>query len=146
MAPQHSMEPTVFRSAGQRLCDQPPDPPHHPAAGHAGTPEDVPIQEKGWREAVYAFYPITINEFKIDDADVTYVDQDPSKPLHFTHLNFLAGNIRNIRSPKDAYPSDLNLEGTYFGSGRIEMKGHANFLAEPHAGINADLGFAARRP
>jgi hypothetical protein len=101
--------------------------------------EDVPIHKKGWREAVYAFYPIKINQFKIEDADVTYVDQDPAKPLHVTHLNFLAGNIRNIRSPNDSYPSDLALDGNMFGSGRIAMKGHANFLAEPHAGINADL-------
>ena len=101
--------------------------------------EEVPIQEKGWREAVYSFYPIKINEFKIEDADVTYVDQDASKPLHFTHLNLLAGNIRNIRSPNDAYPSDLTLDGNIFGSGRIVMQGHANFLAEPHAGIKGDL-------
>ena len=101
--------------------------------------EEVPLQEKGWREAVYSFYPITINEFKIEDADVTYVDQDASKPLHLTHLNILAGNIRNIRSPNEAYPSDLTADGNIFGSGRIEMQGHANFLAEPHAGIKADL-------
>lgn len=101
--------------------------------------EEVPIQGKGWREAVYSFYPIKINEFKIEDADVTYVDQDASKPLHFTHLNLLAGNIRNIRSPNDAYPSDLTLDGNIFGSGRVGMQGHANFLAEPHAGIKADL-------
>ena len=75
--------------------------------------EEVPIQEKGWREAVYSFYPIKINEFKIEDADVTYVDQDASKPLHFTHLNLLAGNIRNVRSPNDTYPSDLTLDGTH---------------------------------
>ncbi|HXT67190.1 MAG TPA: DUF748 domain-containing protein [Nitrospiraceae bacterium] len=101
--------------------------------------DTVPIHQKGWRDAAYSFYPIKINEFKIEDADVTYVDQDPSKPLHFTHLNLLAGNIRNIRSPNDAYPSDLNLDGNIFGSGKIQMKGHANFLAEPYAGINADL-------
>ncbi|MEO6112541.1 MAG: DUF748 domain-containing protein [Nitrospiraceae bacterium] len=101
--------------------------------------EEVPIHEKGWREAVYSFYPIKVNEFKIEDADVTYVDQDASKPLHFTHLNLLAGNIRNIWSPNDAYPSDLNLDGNIFDSGRILMKGHANFLAEPHAGIDADM-------
>ena len=100
---------------------------------------EVPIQEKGWREALYSFYPIKINEFKIEEADVTYVDQDASKPLHFTHLNLLAGNIRNIRSPNDAYPSNLTLSGNIFDSGRIEMRGHANFLAEPHAGINAHL-------
>src|SRR5207302_5351831 len=38
--------------------------------------EEVPIHEKGWREAVYAFYPIKINHFKIEDANVIYVDQD----------------------------------------------------------------------
>lgn len=101
--------------------------------------DDVPIHQKGWRDAVYSFYPIKINEFIIDDADVTYVEQDPSKPLHVTHLNLLAGNIRNIRSPNNTYPSDLNLDGNIFGSGRVQMKGHANFLAEPHVGINADL-------
>ena len=101
--------------------------------------EEVPIHEKGWREAVYSFYPIKINEFKIEDADVTYVDQDASHPLHITHLNLLAGNIRNIRSPNDAYPSDLTLDGNIFESGRIQMQGHTNFLAEPHVGIKADL-------
>ena len=101
--------------------------------------EEVPIQGKGWREAVYSFYPIKINEIKIEDADVTYVDQDASKPLHFTQFNLLAGNIRNIRSPNDAYPSDLTLDGHIFDSGRIQMQGHANFLAEPHAGIKAHL-------
>jgi len=102
--------------------------------------DEVPIHEKGWRDAVYSFYPFKINEFKVVGADVTYVDQDPSKPLHLTHLNFRVGNIRNIRSPNDAYPSDLSLDGNIFGSGRIELKGHANFMAEPHAGINADMG------
>ncbi|MEP6933095.1 MAG: DUF748 domain-containing protein [Nitrospirota bacterium] len=101
--------------------------------------EEVPIHEKGWREGVYSFYPLKINQFKIEDADVTYVDQDASKPLHVTHLNLLAENIRNIRSPKDAYPSDLTLDGNIFDSGRVQMQGHANFLAEPYAGISADV-------
>jgi hypothetical protein len=99
----------------------------------------VPLHKKGWRDAVYSFYPWKVNEFKVRDADVTYIDQDPSKPLHLTHLNFRVGNIRNIRYPNDAYPSDLQLDGNIFDTGRIELKGHANFLSEPHAGIDADL-------
>jgi len=102
--------------------------------------DEVPLHKKGWRDAVYSFYPIKINELKIVEADITYVDQDPSRPLHLTHLNFRVGNIRNIRSANDTYPSDLSLEGNIFDSGRVRMKGHANFLAEPHAGIDADLG------
>jgi hypothetical protein len=104
--------------------------------------DEVSIHEKGWRDAVYSFYPFEINEFKVVEADVTYADQDPSKPLHLTHLNFKVGNIRNIRLPDNTYPSDLSLDGNLFGSGRIELKGHANFLAEPHAGINADMALA----
>jgi hypothetical protein len=101
--------------------------------------DSVPLHQKGWREAVYSFYPFKVNEFKVNDADVTYVDQDPSKPLHLTHLNFRVGNIRNIRYRNDSYPSDLQLDGNIFDTGRIELKGHANFLAEPHASIDADL-------
>jgi hypothetical protein len=101
--------------------------------------DEKPIHKKGWRDAVYSFYPFKINEFKVVDADLTYVDQDPSKPLHLTHLNFKVGNIRNIHFPNDAYPSDLSLDGNIFGPGRIELKGHANFLSEPSAGINADM-------
>jgi hypothetical protein len=66
--------------------------------------DEVPIHEKGWREAVYSFYPLKINQFKIENAEVTYVDQDSSKPLHVTHLNLLAGNIRNMRSPQGGVP------------------------------------------
>jgi hypothetical protein len=101
--------------------------------------DDVPIHQKGWQDAVYAFYPLDMNKFVIEDADVTYVDQDASKPLHFTHVNVHVENIRNIRSPTDTYPSDLTMDGTIFGSGRIQIKGHANFLARPHAGINTDV-------
>ncbi len=101
--------------------------------------DTVPIHQKGWRDAVYSFYPFKINEFKVTDADVTYVDRDQSKPLHLTNLNFRVGNIRNIRFPDDAYPSDLSLKGTIFETGTIGLNGHANFLAEPHAGIDADM-------
>jgi hypothetical protein len=101
--------------------------------------DEVPIHQKGWRDAVYSFYPIKINEFRVKDADITYVDQDPSKPLHLTHLNFRAGNIRNIRLPNDSYPSDISVDGNIFGSGKIRVNGHGNFMAEPHVGINAHL-------
>lgn len=101
--------------------------------------EKKAIHKKGWRDAISEFYPFRINEFKIEDAHVTYVDQDPSKPLLLSHVYFRAGNILNIRSPNDTYPSDLDLEGVIFGSGRIQLRGHANFLSRPHAGMDADM-------
>lgn len=101
--------------------------------------DPVPVKEKGWRDAVYSFYPIKINEFKITDAEGTYVDQDPSRPLVFHHFNFRVGNIRNIHYRNDAYPSDLHLDGILFKSGKVVANGHANFLAEPHMGVDADI-------
>ncbi len=105
----------------------------------SGLHEETSRRKERWREGIYSFYPVKINELIIEDADVTYVDQDPSRPLHVTHLNLQAGNIRNIRFPDDTYPSELALNGNLFGTGRLEMNGHANFLAEPHAGINVEI-------
>jgi len=101
--------------------------------------DEVPIQRKGWRDAVYSFYPIKINEFRVFDADITYVDQDSEHPLHFTQLDLVAGNVRNIRSPDDSYPSDIGLTGNIFDTGRVTLRGRANFLAQPHVGFDADI-------
>jgi uncharacterized protein DUF748 len=101
--------------------------------------DEVPIHEKGWRDAVYSFYPFKINEFKVQDAEVTYIDQDPKKPLQLHHLNFRAGNIRNIRSKNNTYPSDIYIDAVVFESGKMRLDGNANFMAEPHFGFNADI-------
>jgi len=101
--------------------------------------DEVPIHEKGWRDAVYSFYPFKINEFKIVDAEVTYVDQDPNKPLRLHHLTFQAGNIRNIHFKDNTYPSDIYVDGVVFDSGKLRLAGKANFMAEPHFGFNAHI-------
>ncbi len=80
-----------------------------------------------------------MNAFRVRDADITYVDESPFKPLHLSEVNFRAGNIRNVHSGEHVYPSDIYLEGNVFGSGRIAVDGSANFLAKPHPGIKADL-------
>ena len=101
--------------------------------------DEVPIHQKGWRDAVYSFYPFKINEFKVHDAEVTYIDQDPAKPLQLHHLNFRAGNIRNIHFKDNTYPSDIYVDAVMFESGKIRLDGYANFLADPHFAFNADI-------
>jgi hypothetical protein len=101
--------------------------------------DKTPVQERGWQEALESIYPLKINEFKVNDDEVTYVDEGPFRPLHVSQLNFRAGNIRNIWSPDHVYPSDLHLEGQVFDSGRMLLDGHANFLAEPHIALNVQL-------
>src|SRR5262245_54247795 len=64
----------------------------------AADPE--PVTRKGWQEAFEAIYPLKINEFRIADGVVTYVATGPFAPLHVSHVNFTARNIRNIRDPE----------------------------------------------
>jgi len=99
---------------------------------------EVPMQEKGWQEALEALaFDLKINRLRVRNGDVTYVDRGPFKPLRFSGVQLRAENIRNIRSRERAYPSDLHLEARVFDAGRLWVDGHADFLAEPHLGVEA---------
>jgi Domain of Unknown Function (DUF748) len=99
----------------------------------------VPLKKQGWQQAVEAIYPLKINDLTIHDATITYIDEDPKKPLHLSHLNLKAENIRNVRLPDKVYPSSFHLETAIFGTGRGVIDGKANFLAVPYPGFNARM-------
>jgi hypothetical protein len=100
---------------------------------------DVPLKERGWQQAVEAIYPLKINSLKVKDASVTYIDQDPKKPLVLNHLNIQATNIRNIHQPDQVYPSTFHLDTAVFDTGRATADGAANLLAVPYPGIKAHI-------
>ncbi len=97
----------------------------------------IPLKELGWQQAVESISPLKINSLKINDANITYIDQDPKRPLILSHLNLQATNIRNIHQPDHVYPSSFHLETAFFGSGHGSIDGNANFLAKPYPGIKA---------
>lgn len=97
----------------------------------------VQLKERGWQQALEQIYPLKINTVTVKDASVTYIDQDPQKPLVLSRLNLQAANIRNIRQAGIAYPSPFHLDTAIFGTGHGTVDGDANFLTEPHPGINA---------
>jgi hypothetical protein len=101
--------------------------------------DETPIQERGWQEALQAIYPLKINRFAIRNGDLTYVDKGPFKPLNVTKLNFIAENIRNVKSEKGVYPSPVYLEGVVFDKGKAKLEGYADFFATPHLALKADL-------
>lgn len=100
------------------------------------------LHEKGWQEAAEAVYPLKINRLQIRDGHITYVDRDAKRPLQLDHLNILAENIRNVRSPDDVYPSTVHIDTTVFKTGKLRVDGHANFLSEPQASMNVDVDIA----
>ncbi|HKT35517.1 MAG TPA: DUF748 domain-containing protein [Nitrospira sp.] len=102
--------------------------------------DDVPVKERGWQDAVESVYPFKINQVRITDAELTYIDEaQPERPLRARRVNLFASNIRNVHSSEQDYPSEFSLEGTLFESGSIRLQGHADFLAEPHVAVKADL-------
>ena len=98
--------------------------------------DPTPVKDRGWQQAALAIFPFKINLLRVNDGDFVYIDEDPSRPLHIAHLFFRANNIRNIHSKNRVYPSPVHAEGVIFETGRGVVDGHADFLAEPFAGIH----------
>lgn len=97
------------------------------------------LEDVGWQEALQAVYPLKINLLTIDSGELTYIDDDPQRPLQLHQINLIADNIRNVASADHVYPSRIHLDAVVFKSGKLRIDGHANFLAEPSIGIDADV-------
>jgi uncharacterized protein involved in outer membrane biogenesis len=101
--------------------------------------DPTPVTQHGWQEAFDAIYPLKINHVRVDDGQIQYVDKGQTKPIKLSRLNLVAENIRNVRSRERVYPSELHLDSIVFDTGKIVVDGNADFLAEPYAGVTAQL-------
>ncbi|HSS48426.1 MAG TPA: DUF748 domain-containing protein [Thermoanaerobaculia bacterium] len=95
------------------------------------------IRERGWQQALESIYPLKFNVVEVRDGDVVYLNEDQSKPLHVSHVNLTASNIRNIQSQDRIYPSPVHGDGVVFDTGRAVLNGNADFLANPYPGVHA---------
>ena len=99
--------------------------------------DQVKVQDRGWQQALESIYPLKFNLMQVRDGDLVYIDTDPKRPLHISHWNVTASNIRNIRSRDRVYPSAIHTDGVVFDTGRAVLDGNADFLAEPYPGVHA---------
>lgn len=98
----------------------------------------VSLSKVGWQDALQAVYPFKINRLSVVDGDAVYIDTDPHHALHVTELELVADNIRNVHAASDAYPSPIHATMVAFGTGRMRLDGHANFLEKPFASVKAN--------
>ncbi|HYK41708.1 MAG TPA: DUF748 domain-containing protein [Thermoanaerobaculia bacterium] len=105
----------------------------------AESKDPTPMKDKGWQDAVQQIYPLKINLWRVNDADVVYIDDPKQPPLHIEHLYLRASNIRNIHSREHVYPSPVHAEAVVFGSGHGVVDGHADFLAKPIPGLHTNF-------
>ena len=113
--------------------------------------DPTPIEEHGWQEALQAIYPLTLNEFRIRNGAVTYVDAEQARPVTLRELHVVINDVRNVRSDQGVYPSPVRIEAAVFDSGRLRVDGHADFLRVPHLGVKgrielAEVALDALRP
>ena len=97
------------------------------------------LDERGWQEAALAIFPLKVNLLRIDDGKFTYLEPGPLGYVYLWGIQFRASNIRNVRSRDREYPSTIHLAANVLESAKLRLDGHADFLAEPHAAINAAL-------
>lgn len=101
--------------------------------------DEVPVNQKGWQEALESIYPLKINEFRVNNGALTYIDDDPKRPLRLSKISLVTTNIRNIRNPEVPYPSPVHLRAVIFDKGRLELDGEANYLSEPQPTGRAEI-------
>jgi len=99
--------------------------------------DQVSLKNRGWQQALESIYPLKFNTFRVNDGDVVYVDEDAAHPLHLSHVQLSAENIRNIQSRDRTYPSPIHAEAVVFDRGRATLDGNADFLAVPFPGVHA---------
>jgi hypothetical protein len=78
------------------------------------TGDEVAVQDRGWAEALEAIHPLRINQFRVTDGHLTYVDEGPFRPLVLSQVNVVARNIRKVHSGQAPYPSPLHAEMVVF--------------------------------
>jgi len=102
--------------------------------------EKAALKDRGWQQALEALtFDLKINQLRVLEGNLTYVDQGPFKPLRVSRVNLSAENIRNVASKEQVYPSPIRLEAVVFDAGSAWLDGRADFLAEPHVGVQAGL-------
>jgi len=95
------------------------------------------LGERGWQAALESIYPLKFNRFVVTDGTITYVDDDPARPLEIRKWELQATNIRNFQLPDRVYPSPIHTQGQLLGTGWFTIDGHANFLTQPFPGMHA---------
>ncbi len=112
------------------------------AQTQAENEDEVPMQKRGWQDAVQAIYPLEINECRVENGEFTYVDAVHERPLRLHQIELLAADIRNVSSKERDYPSEMRGTCTVFEHGRMALEGHADFLRKPHVGARGRLTLA----
>ena len=95
-------------------------------------------EQQTWQDKVLSLMPVTMS-VALKDADVTYIEEKGTPPLHLSHMNLYTGPVRNIRSERGEYPTDFSLDGGINEDGTLRAQGHLDVFAKPHPSAKLDI-------
>jgi hypothetical protein len=101
--------------------------------------DEIDVEDRGWQDALQEVYPLEINEFRIENGSLTYLDKADGTPLEMDRLELVVNNVRNVWSPERTYPSDIAATARLFEKGELAIEGNADFLAKPYLGMKVEL-------
>jgi hypothetical protein len=104
--------------------------------------DEVPVQKRGWQEAIKKIYPLRINLLQIHNGSFTYIEDAQDRPIELRAVMLEARNIQNVQSPQDSYPSSVYMTADIFSRGRGEIGGRADFLADPFPAVDVEFSLA----
>jgi hypothetical protein len=101
--------------------------------------ERAPPAEEAWQDKLLSMIPLEIGELRVENGELLYVQDAQSRPLSVSGIQAVIRSLRNVRSPEGVYPSEIFLDAVLLGSGTVHIRGNADFLRKPVAGIKADF-------
>lgn len=95
-------------------------------------------EQQAWQDKVLSLVPVTMS-VALQDADVTYIEEEGKPPLHLSQMNLYMGPVRNIHSERGQYPTELRLDGVMNEEGHLLAQGHLDVFAKPHPSVKLDI-------
>ncbi|MCL6258411.1 DUF748 domain-containing protein [Aquiflexum sp. TKW24L] len=83
-------------------------------------------------EQLQEFNPVQINNLKITNAKISYLDPtvDPKVDVYFDGFNLIGENLSNVEDEEKVLPGYIKIDSKAMGEGSMVMEMHVNILKE----------------
>jgi hypothetical protein len=87
---------------------------------------------QNFAEQLQEMNPIEINELKITNASIAYLDPtvEPQVNVHFDNFNLYGENLSNVEHEEEVLPGYIEINSNAMGKGTMYMEMHVNILKE----------------
>ncbi len=108
------------------------------AVVHTPQKEELKEQVVAWQDTIREMMPVRISLY-LSEGRLAYQSQPTTDWIEAQALEVTGANITNRPDKYQEYPSELHVTAGLSDQARIDLKGHADFLAKPEPKIEAQL-------